>query len=269
MHGARQRRHLVGDRAELRPEHERLLEVVADDLLVLRRAVSVDSSRNEANCSCSPERVSFGSAAIGRVADEDVPEAVGVLAAEQLRIGEDDLLPQQPLERLGDGVACSASSVERRGPRPSRRCGRSPTPRWRTWRSPARAGRAAPRARPRSRAAATTWARSPTGSQRFPCNAIRPSSSEHPRRLLDEERVALGGLGDTRGDLRRDVVSEQVRDQRAGDRLQGASRARSPASPAGSSGTGTLGQVGPARSRRRGSGAAAELDQVLDRAAGR
>ena len=55
--------------------------MVADDLLVLRGAVAGRLLEERGEPLVQLGRVSFGIAAIGGIADEDVAEAVGVLAA--------------------------------------------------------------------------------------------------------------------------------------------------------------------------------------------
>ena len=64
---------------ELGAVQERLLEVVAADLVQLERRSGVGGFEPGGERSWSWARRSFGSA-IGRVADQQVPEAVGVLA---------------------------------------------------------------------------------------------------------------------------------------------------------------------------------------------
>ena len=94
----------------------------------------------------------------------------------------------------------------------------------------------------------------------------QPLVEEHPRGLLDEERVALGGLGDARGDLRRDVVAEQVRNQCAGRRLRERFEHDGPRRRRRRQEREHLGQIGPRRADDEDRRAAAELDQVLDEA---
>ena len=70
-----------------RPEPERLLEVVADDLLVLRYAVSrrVGKERREALVQLGASLLRH--APVRGITDEDVAEPVGVLSAQQLSVG--------------------------------------------------------------------------------------------------------------------------------------------------------------------------------------
>jgi hypothetical protein len=238
-----QRGHLVGDRAELRPERERLLEVVADDLLVLRGAVSRRLLEERGELLVQPGARLLRQAAIGGVADEDVAEAVGVLAAEQLRVGEDDLLPQQPFERLGT-VSRSASGVSARTAPQAEDAAdhrRALEDLELGGREPVEPRREHGLDRGRQHDLREVADRLPAGA----VQRDQPLVEEHPRRLLDEERVALGGLGDARGDLRRDVVAEQVRDQRAGRRLRERVEHDGPRRRRGRQEREHLGQIGP------------------------
>ena len=104
-------------------------------------------------------------------------------------------------------------------------------------------------------------------ADRLPAGAVQrdqPLVQEHARRLLDEERVALGGLGDAGGDLRRDVVAEQVRDQRPGRRLRERVEHDRPRRRRARQEREVLGQVRARRADDQDRRAALVLEQVLD-----
>ena len=80
-------------RPKLRPEPKRLLQVVADDLLELRRVLSGMLVQPAREALMQRGAQLFRRPVVGGVADEDVAEAESVLAVEVRRVRPHQLLP--------------------------------------------------------------------------------------------------------------------------------------------------------------------------------
>jgi hypothetical protein len=213
-----QRRGAVVGGAELEQRAMRLLEVVADDLLVLAREVLRVDVQPVGQALVHLRPPGLGDPAVGGVADQDVGEAEGVLPADLGAVGADELLAHERLQRARD-------------PRPD--VGRREL-----------GDRAPPERPPDDRCALGDRAllglqaiqagreqRVDGGRDRDPRQVVgeRPAPVElvqdavvdqHPDGLLDEQRVALGHLGDPRprldGHLR---AAHEAADEAVGLRL--------------------------------------------------
>ena len=94
------------ERGELGQAEVRLLQVVPEDLLVLGSAVAtlVDSVGPSDEAFVENRARPLEEAPVGRVADQDVPEAVASLEGDSRRLGSDEVLSRERLEELGDIV---------------------------------------------------------------------------------------------------------------------------------------------------------------------
>ena len=237
--------------AELGPVAVRLLEVVAEDLVVLDElgAALLRASRRSARAarrgspSAAPRRRRRGSAGGGS----------GRRPRRRAAPGPGGRAPCARGRRVGARPCASSGSerlhraaVEEPGPRPRRARARS--------RSPARAGRAAPRAAPGSSAG-----RRPRRS---------PDAAHHRDHLLDEQRVALGGR---RGSRSRELGVERRSPSRPLDQLVGLASRRAaraatvvafslPAAPAGPA----VEQLRPRHAEEQDRRVAREVGDVLD-----
>ena len=139
---------VVVDRAELGPVAERLLEVVAEDLLVLGEPGPERVGEPGGEAFVQPGPGALEQAGIRRVADQDVAE-VEVVGRARLRPA-DELLAAQRGERSARGRSghCS-SSHQQPTPRRWRTPGRSPRPTPRPCARPAPGGRGGSPARTR------------------------------------------------------------------------------------------------------------------------
>ena len=198
---------------------EGLLEVVADDLLELAQPVRGRQLEPGGEALVQVGARVLRQRAIGGVADQDVTEAVGLLAGEVRRApGGSDPGGRAPASRPRAPVERGAGELARRRP------GETPRPR-----PPRSSGsRARSAGRPSRRAARSALIVEGTGSsersdaatQRSPSRVSSSSSTSIATSSSAKSAIALGRAGDPRlGSGRERRAVEQVGDQLAAFRL--------------------------------------------------
>jgi hypothetical protein len=206
---------VVVERTELRQEAVRLLEVVAEDLLVLGAvAVAVHALAPIGKALVQAGAVALQQSAVDGVADQDVLEAEGILLLDGRPIGPDELLSRQCIEQpahlVAERVCDEFPHGGAREDEADHRCGVDHGALLGDQLVEASGEQGLDRGRDHDLGDALRC--DPAGAS-LPDD---PLVDHHRQKLLDEERVALGGIDDALAHLGLDpdAPEEVVHDPR-------------------------------------------------------
>ena len=167
-----------------------LLEVIAEDLLVLGEAPAARAFEPAGEALVELRARALGQPGIGRVAHEDVPEAVGVLGRERACLGHDHPLAHERAQTGCNGRRAISAHSSRTAPDQNT---------WPTTEARCATSRSASSSWSR-RAASSAWIVGGIASAHVGRGLPVPIAThdeavvdEHAHELLDEQRVALGG----------------------------------------------------------------------------